>query len=248
MKRGILFPVIISLIIISSGVAIADAVGNEKSAIARTLQNDNIHRAQQSFHIGTVEDGSQITSTNVGFTLDSNIGDQCVLILNEAHLNKDQISLPFTCEITNDISLEIKGVHALQTKLNTDNFEVVVQSLTNGDIIPISSDQLTLDISYLIPTYFAKIENGIVTNVIVAEQSMIDTLSGTWVESFDVVPLKAIIGYTYDSNSATFKAVQPFNSWSYDNVTFQWLPPTPYPNDGLRYNWNEDVLEWVELS
>ena len=120
--------------------------------------------------------------------------------------------------------------------------------MTNGDIIPISSDQLTLDISYLIPTYFAKIENGIVTNVIVAEQSMIDTLSGTWVESFDVVPLKAIIGYTYDSNSATFKAVQPFNSWSYDNVTFQWLPPTPYPNDELRYNWNEDVLEWVELS
>ena len=32
-------------------------------------------------------------------------------------------------------------------------------------------------------SHFAKIENNIVTNVIVAEQEFIDTQSGTWVQT-----------------------------------------------------------------
>jgi hypothetical protein len=230
-------------LIVTGGVVITEAViGTDKSTQAKTIQNDNIHRAQQSFNIDTVDDGSQITSIFVDFTLDSNIGDQCVLMLNESHLRKDPISSPFTCSATNDIELETKGIHALQTKLRVDSFEIIVKSLTTDEIVSISSDQLNLDITYQPPRNFAQIENGIVVNVIVSEQSHIDTLSGLWIEAdFNVNPIG--VGDSWDAVQNKFIKKQPYPSWSLD-VNDVWQPPTPKPNKGVSF-WNEDLLDWV---
>ena len=122
-------------------------------------------------------------------------------------------------------------------------------------------------------SHFAKIEDILVTTVIVAEQDYIDTLEGTWVQtSYNTksgvhygqdgnpdggVALRknyAGIDYTYDSVKDAFYTSKPYASWTLDNTTCQWEAPITYPDDGEAYDWNEDVYQgdntkgWVEIE
>ena len=109
--------------------------------------------------------------------------------------------------------------------------------------------------------HYAKIENNIVTNVIVAEQEFIDTQSGTWVQtSYNTignvhygqdgnpdggVALRANyagVGYTYDENNDVFYAPKPYASWTLAD-TWQWVCPVTYPDDDKMYTWDEDVYQ-----
>jgi hypothetical protein len=109
-------------------------------------------------------------------------------------------------------------------------------------------------------SHFAKVENGIVTQVIVAEQDVIDSgLFGTgWIQtSYNTyggvhknggIPLRknyAGIGYTYDANRDAFIPPQPYASWVLNENTFCWNAPTSMPTDGKMYVWNESTLSWV---
>lgn len=115
--------------------------------------------------------------------------------------------------------------------------------------------------------HFAKIENGIVTEVIVAEQDYIDTLDGQWVQtSYNTAggvhaegktPLRknfAGIGYTYDSNRDAFIPTKEFPSWVLNEDTCTWEAPVPYPTDlgtpenPKRYEWDEPTTSWVEVA
>ena len=93
-------------------------------------------------------------------------------------------------------------------------------------------------------SHFAKIENNLVTSVIVAEQDFIDTLEGTWVQtSYNTrdgvhrlggTPLRknyAGIGCTYDSVKDAFYSPKPYNSWTLDNTTCLWEAPIDKPSD-----------------
>ena len=115
-------------------------------------------------------------------------------------------------------------------------------------------------------SHFAKIEDGIVTNVIVAEQDYIDTQDGTWVQTsyntrggkhYDPetqeedsgTPLRknyAGIGDTYDSTRDAFYTPQPHPSWTLNDDTCLWEAPVAYPTDDKIYEWNEDTLSWIE--
>jgi hypothetical protein len=107
-------------------------------------------------------------------------------------------------------------------------------------------------------SHFAKIEDGVVTTVIVAEQDFINTQAGTWVQtSYNTyggqhrlggTPLRknyAGIGYTYDSIRDAFYAPQPYPSWTLNEITCSWEPPVAYPNDGKDYAWKESTTSWV---
>ena len=50
-------------------------------------------------------------------------------------------------------------------------------------------------------------------------------------------------GYIYDEDRDAFISPQPFPSWVLDEETCQWNPPTPYPDDGRKYKWDE-VTHW----
>ena len=109
-------------------------------------------------------------------------------------------------------------------------------------------------------SHFAKVENGVVTQVIVAEQDVIDSgLFGTgWVQtSYNTSggqhpegrPLRknyAGIGFKYDADLDAFIPFQPFPSWVLNENTCLWESPIPYPQDGKEYIWNEEQLNWVE--
>jgi len=55
------------------------------------------------------------------------------------------------------------------------------------------------------------------------------------------------IGYIYDASADAFYPPQPYPSWSLDGV-YIWQAPTPYPDDGRRYFWDEANLEWVVMG
>lgn len=56
------------------------------------------------------------------------------------------------------------------------------------------------------------------------------------------------IGYTYDSTRNAFIPPSPFASWVLNETTCLWEAPTPYPNDGKSYSWNEEQVTWVEIT
>jgi len=54
------------------------------------------------------------------------------------------------------------------------------------------------------------------------------------------------IGYTYDEDKDAFIPPSPFTSWTLNDTTCQWDPPTAYPDDGKAYEWNETTKAWDE--
>lgn len=55
------------------------------------------------------------------------------------------------------------------------------------------------------------------------------------------------VGFTYDSVRDAFIPPKPYASWSLNEDTCLWEPPTPMPTDGKFYNWNESTLTWDEV-
>jgi len=104
-------------------------------------------------------------------------------------------------------------------------------------------------------SHFAEIDNNnIVQRVIVAEQDFIN--SGAVGDSFRWVQTSynnnfrknyAGKGYTYDQTRDAFISPQPFPSWLLDEDTCRWEAPTPMPDDGKMYNWDEDTTSWKEI-
>ena len=111
--------------------------------------------------------------------------------------------------------------------------------------------------------HYAKVENTLVTQVIVAEPEFFDTFvdssPGEWIQtSYNTeggvhllggTPLRknyAGVGDTYDSTRDAFIPPQPYASWTLNEDTCQWEAPVPYPTDDLMYSWDEDTTSWVE--
>tara|TARA_R100001369_G_scaffold1272_2_gene4371 strand:- start:913 stop:1227 length:315 start_codon:yes stop_codon:yes gene_type:complete len=102
--------------------------------------------------------------------------------------------------------------------------------------------------------HFAKLNNNIVTEIIVAEQDFINSgLVGDsflWVQTSYNGNFKkkyASVGDTYDKSKDVFIPPKPYPSWTLDDSN-DWQPPTVYPDDGKRYRWNEDTTNWVEVT
>ena len=109
--------------------------------------------------------------------------------------------------------------------------------------------------------HYAKVENEIVTQVIVcdSQQWCEANLGGTWVQtSYNtqggvnsreggtaIHKNYAGIGYTFDG--VGFAPPQPFASWTKNSETYLWEAPTPMPTDGKMYQWNEEDLNWQEI-
>ena len=113
--------------------------------------------------------------------------------------------------------------------------------------------------------HYAKVTDGIVTQVIVAEPEFFDTFvdssAGEWIQtSYNThggvhknggTPLRknyAGVGYQYDKDRDAFIPPQPFPSWILNETSCLWEPPVAMPTNGKRYSWNEDAQNWVEVE
>jgi hypothetical protein len=112
--------------------------------------------------------------------------------------------------------------------------------------------------------HFAKVQDGIVTQVIVAEQEFFDTFvdssPGQWIQtSYNThggvhanggTPLRknyAGIGFTYDAGRDAFIPPKLYSKWVLNETTCLWDAPIPAPNDGKRYSWDDNSGTWVEV-
>ena len=112
-------------------------------------------------------------------------------------------------------------------------------------------------------SHFAKVLDGKVLDVIVAEQdfidSYVDTVPGEWIQtSYNTAgnkhllggtPLRknyAVIGGNYDEKGDFFYDVQPFPSWTLNKTTGLWEAPKAVPTDNKNYVWNEETKSWDE--
>ena len=112
-------------------------------------------------------------------------------------------------------------------------------------------------------SHYAKVVNGKVTQVIVAEPEFFttfrDTSPGEWIQtSYNThgnvhlqggTPLRANyagVGYTYDHAHDVFYEPQPYASWTLNTETWTWNAPVPYPTEGGPYKWNEATQNWIE--
>jgi hypothetical protein len=109
-------------------------------------------------------------------------------------------------------------------------------------------------------SHFAELdENNIVLRVLVGDNNLpnegydwfVENLGGTWVQtSYNGTIRKnfAGIGFTYDEELDAFIAPQPYESWTLNTQTARWMSPTPYPQDGRIYEWDEENLNWKEVE
>jgi hypothetical protein len=109
--------------------------------------------------------------------------------------------------------------------------------------------------------HYAKVENGIVTQVIVADGPdwCEQNLGGEWVQtsynthggvhSGDKLPIhKNYAGIGYHFDGIGFYAPQPYPSWTKNSTTYLWESPTPKPTDGKIYTWDEATTSWIEVT
>ena len=118
--------------------------------------------------------------------------------------------------------------------------------------------------------HFARVEGGVVQQVIVVNNDVIQDDNGdeqeslgvafcqslygagtTWVQtSYNGTTRKnyAGIGYSYDTGRDAFIAPQPFAIWTVDETTCRWDPPVAYPSDGNLHEWDEASTSWVQVN
>lgn len=92
---------------------------------------------------------------------------------------------------------------------------------------------------------YAKIENGIVENVIICNDSYATELDGTYVKILDSHG-NVSVGFYYDSENNRFKSTQPYPSWIFNEDLYIWEAPEAKPNSG-KWLWNESNQEWFEV-
>ena len=116
--------------------------------------------------------------------------------------------------------------------------------------------------------HFAKIENGIVTQVIVVSNdkapgefpaseapgaAFCSSLlgGGEWKQTSYNGNFRvryAGVGFEYSEEHDAFIAPKPFDSWVLNLENLVYEAPVPYPNDGKVYEWDEDIINWVEVT
>ena len=117
-------------------------------------------------------------------------------------------------------------------------------------------------------SHFARVVNGLVTEVIVIEQDQINTGNwgppSEWIQTSyntrggvhyapnsntpDGEPALRVnyagIGFIYDSANDVFYPPKPYPSWVISSPTWQWQAPIPMPTDGGFYFWDEAKQSW----
>ena len=117
---------------------------------------------------------------------------------------------------------------------------------------------------------FARIENGIVQQVVVVNNDVIQDENGDEQESIGIAFCRSLYGanttwvqssynknfrknhagkgYTYDASRDAFIPPKPYSSWILDENTCLWEAPVQMPDDNRQYTWDETSLNWTLIT
>jgi hypothetical protein len=118
--------------------------------------------------------------------------------------------------------------------------------------------------------HFAKLdENNVVVEILVVSNDDIQNLPFPESEAVGVAYLNSFlpeanwkqtsynnnfrfryagIGYTYYTNCGEhggFAHPKPADNWVWAEETCEWIPPIPYPTDGINYYWDFERNQWA---
>lgn len=120
--------------------------------------------------------------------------------------------------------------------------------------------------------HYAKVTDGIVQQVIVAEpeffETFIDNSPGEWIQcSYNTIggvhldpetrepdggtPLRKNFpsrGFTYDRERDAFIPPKPYTAWILNEQSCLWEAPLPYPDDGGAYVWSDAESNWIQTQ
>lgn len=119
-----------------------------------------------------------------------------------------------------------------------------------------------------IMAHFAKIDNGIVVEVLVVSDEQGHRgneflneigLTGEWIQTSyngNIRKKYAGIGDNYNRTKDRFEPSLPYPSWKWNEDEYCYEPPFPKPDDkqtpenpnGVSYRWNEDSVSWVAVE
>ena len=89
---------------------------------------------------------------------------------------------------------------------------------------------------------YAKIENTIVTDIIMADADFVANLEGDWIECDETL---VGIGDIHCEGRG-FYGAKPFPSWKLDKETLKWVCPKVCPDTATKlHNWDEASRSWV---
>ena len=124
-------------------------------------------------------------------------------------------------------------------KIGLNNKVIEVHSLHNNELKDSNGvEQENIGIDFLTK----------LTGWAIWKQTSYNTHGG--VHNLDGTPLRknhAGIGYTYDEDRDAFIPKKPFNSWILNEDTCLWEAPSARPDDGKKYEWNEETKSWDEI-
>lgn len=109
-------------------------------------------------------------------------------------------------------------------------------------------------------SHFAELDkNNIVLRVLVGNNDLpnegldwfVQNAGGRWIQTSYSASFRhkfANIGDTYNEELDAFITASPFTSWVLNDNTCEWEAPFPKPDNGLMYQWDESVLNWVKVQ
>lgn len=99
---------------------------------------------------------------------------------------------------------------------------------------------------------YAIIKNNVVIDIVESESEIVPSaLCFLLPQNFDdIVKITKLTGDAYLNEGyqdGRFMMPQPYKSWIFNKITWNWEPPISYPNPNKPYNWNEITKSWDEV-
>ena len=92
---------------------------------------------------------------------------------------------------------------------------------------------------------YARIDNSLVSNVFICSDSEIINMPGYNIKVTEQTK-NAVVGGSYDFVNNKFIDPKPYESWTLDETSFEWVSPSGENPNILTKIWDEESLSWLE--
>ena len=92
---------------------------------------------------------------------------------------------------------------------------------------------------------FAAIDDGVITNTFVADDSFVDLIRNNHDDVVEVTTISPQPGVAWTVHPDGYRPPNPFPSWTWNGVA--WESPTPMPTENGPWRWDEETRDWIPV-